>query len=666
MSMRKAFIVYKKELSDILRDRRTLLATILIPLLLYPVLFTLMSQSQAAGESRLKQEKSIVALDSSVPEGLAEYLQQDKLLSLVQSQQPGQDLQKRRIHAHLTWTMLSNRRTLIVHYDGARVRSRLAQRRLGKLLRTYRRHRQEQALARRGIPASVLDPVTVKRNNTASPERMGGRLLGVILPLLLIVSMTIGAMYPAIDLTAGEKERGTLETILSAPVSRQELLTGKFLTVTTSVLITGAINLFSMMMTYSLGLIQLGAMQGEIEFRFMLQPLLVVFLLLVPVALFISGVMLAACLFARSFKDAQNLVTPVYILLVLPALVGLSPGLEVNSLFVFVPITNICLLFREVFLGHFPTVHIFSALLANSFYAVIAILAVGRIYNAEKILFAEERGWHFTLRRSALRPIERLSPQAAMLLASLVMLLLFYAGSLLQLRWGLWGLFVTEWLLIFTPAALVTWYRKLDLKTAWNLRGFWFPGLAGTILLWVGSQGLALLVARLQLFVFPEGGETLKFLERFMNPGTKAFHPLLGYLVIALTPALCEEVLFRGLLLSALRQRLGQAGSVVLIGFLFGLFHLHFFRILPATVLGIYLGYVVVRTGSLWLGIIGHLLNNAFAYSILVFPEIRQVVPWISGDLPPDLSQGLLILACLVTGSLLLYYRPRSAARESG
>ena len=130
------------------------------------------------------------------------------------------------------------------------------------------------------------------------------------------------------DLTAGEKERGTLETILTVPIKRSELLLGKYLTVTTVALITGTLNLVSMLMTYSLGLIQLGDMNGSINFDFSLSAILILFVLLIPLSMFISASILSVCLFGRSFKEAQNLATPFYLLLIFPSLFAMAPGIN--------------------------------------------------------------------------------------------------------------------------------------------------------------------------------------------------------------------------------------------------------------------------------------------------------------------------------------------------
>ncbi len=469
MKFNKILTIYKKEIKDTLRDRRTLMAMVLVPIILYPALFSVMGQIMAIGSQKLESERSAIAYIHEIPHELDSLLQKEDKLEVAVTSDPASDLQNGNIHAYMEIKHFSITDSLFIYYDGAIDRSRLARERLENVVQIYKRNIQESSLQEAGIDLAVLDPFDMRKVNIAPPARMGGMILGSIIPLLLIVTLMMGAMYPAIDLTAGEKERGTLETILTVPVKRLELLLGKFFTVSTVAFITGFLNLFSMTLAYSLGFIQLGVLSGKLEFIFSPITLFIVFLLIIPLSLFISAIMLSVSLFARSFKDAQNLITPLYILLIIPAFFAMTPGIELTNFLALIPILNITLLFKEIMLQNFSTELIFTVFLSNTVYAFIAILIFSKLFNAEQILFAEGKGLQFSFRHSEIKPTEVFQPVNTLLILAFILILLFYIGSIIQLKFEHWGILITEWGLLFLPVILAVWYNKVDFKKALNL-----------------------------------------------------------------------------------------------------------------------------------------------------------------------------------------------------
>ena len=647
MDRKKIFTVFKKELRDIFRERRSVIMMILLPLLLYPLLFTMISQIQAVGGAKIKSQKSAIVFVGTIPAKLKTLIEKDETVELKTSKNPAVDLKQKKIQAWVTEKKVKDIKQMVIYYDGAIQRSSLAQSRVMDLLIDYHRFLQEKELKKHNLAITTLDPFKVKSENTASKTRMGGMMLGLILPMLLIITMMMGAMYPAIDLTAGEKERGTLETILTTPIGRTELLFGKFLTVTASVLVTGFLNLLSMMMTYSLGLVQLGSLGPKMEFALSPLSLFTIFILIIPVALFISAIIMSAALYARSFKDAQNLLTPVYFLLMMPTFVGMMPGIELTETLALIPITNVCLVFKDIFLGSFNLPLIGMAFIANSVFAFLFMLIISRIYNAEDILFSEERGWKFSIKRDEIKPVNYFTPSTALIITSFIMLLLFYVGSLLQVKFKIWGIFATQWGVLLLPVIAVILFFKVDIKKSLNLRGFKPIQLPATILVGIGALGVATLAGQLQGYLFPEAEEFLKEMQKMLDLEKFGMNPFTGYLIIALSPAICEEFLFRGMILSSLKEKFSEKSVILITGLLFGLFHMHIFRLVPTAILGIYLTFIVYRTRSIYLGMIGHFLNNALALSILFFPGFKSALEWFMGS--ESISMTGIVIA-LVSG----------------
>ena len=635
------FTVLRKELVDSLRDRRTIFMMIFLPIILYPLLFIFITQIQSAGLARLKSQPSRISARGRIPEDLYRLIQKDTTLIYTAIPDPGTALARREVEAYLEWRPDAD--SVIIYYDGAKERSQLANSRLKDLLQSYKTELQKRAMLRYNLASNVLEPFGLRAENTAPPSRMGSLVLGFILPILLVVSIMLGAMYPAMDLTAGEKERGTMETILTLPVDKRELFLGKFLAVVAISLATGVLNLISIMMTFSAGLIQLGAAAGKIDFSINPVSLILIFLSLLPLSFFISAILISASLFARSYKDAQNIVTPIYLLLFLPTQIALMPGIQLNRLSALIPVTNITLLFKDILLGEYSWGLLLLVFLINLLLAFMAVMLSAGLFGSEEVLLGSGRGLQISWRRSK-APATALTPAAALTLYVAVLLLLFYIGGFVQIKFHHWGLLATLWLLILAPALALAWYFRLDFGEAFHLKPFGWRHLFGTILLCLGAAGLASWVDSLQSRLFPESLKLLQGLRDYLDLQKTGLLP--GLLILAVSPGICEEMLFRGLLLSSFHRRLSARASIILTSALFAIIHLNIFRLLPTFLLGLYLTFIVHRTRSIYLAMMAHALNNGLALVIINTPWLTSHYPWLAGQglFPYTL---LLVLAAL-------------------
>jgi sodium transport system permease protein len=276
----------------------------------------------------------------------------------------------------------------IIYYDAAESRSGLARDKLKSRLAEYQDSLVTVRLLHRNIDRSMLHPIKINENNLASQQKMSGFMLGMFLPYMIVILAMIGAMYPAIDLTAGEKERGTLETILVTPVSRLDIATGKFLAVLTASGITVILAITSMSLSALWGFNQLGATAAE-QVPMVIRPfsILLVFLLMVPLAAIFSSALLSVCLFAKSYKEAQSYVSPLMFLVILPAMVSFIPEIELSWGWAFVPIVNVSLAAREVLVGTFRWGFIALIFLSTFIYASFSIFVTKKLFEKEEVLF---------------------------------------------------------------------------------------------------------------------------------------------------------------------------------------------------------------------------------------------------------------------------------------
>lgn len=396
MNFRKVKIIYFKEVLETLRDRRTLISTILIPIILFPVLMFGMSAVVVMMMKKTEAEATKIAvIGEEFAHSFVSVLLKGDDFQKVDVEDFKSALKDKEIHAALEFPSdfeeklkLGENSEATIYYDGAEIRSSIAKEKLTGELKDYQDSVVAKRLRERNVEESLLHPIDIKKENLAPKEKMGGFMLSMFLPYMIVILAMVGAMYPAIDLTAGEKERGTLETILVTPVSRLDIATGKFLTVMTASVITIILATASMSLTASLGFGQMNQFASE-QVSFAIKPLSIVLLLLLmlPLAALFSSALLSVSLFAKSYKEAQSYVSPLMFVVILPAMVSFIPGIELNWGLAFVPIVNISLAAREVLLGTFRWEFIGLIFVSTFIYASFSIFVTKRLFEKEEVLF---------------------------------------------------------------------------------------------------------------------------------------------------------------------------------------------------------------------------------------------------------------------------------------
>jgi sodium transport system permease protein len=282
------------------------------------------------------------------------------------------------------------RAEVVIYTDSTRPASQVAADRIGGTLDRFKENGVRIKLHEMGVPERVYSPFTVKRVNTARGQRMTGFVWGSLLGYVVVLLMFSGGMYPAIDLTAGEKERRTLEVLLAAPAGRNEIILGKLLATTSAVLITAILALGSMAVSLrhlSFGKGSAGEMGQLGPMPIDAGTLVLVAAALVPTAIMGASLMIVIALFAKSFKEAQSYLTPLVLAAVFPLMAGMLPGLQLTPTLALIPLFNVCQLIKEIFLGEYNHLSFAVTVASNTVYAVIAFLAAVQIFKNERVLF---------------------------------------------------------------------------------------------------------------------------------------------------------------------------------------------------------------------------------------------------------------------------------------
>ncbi len=568
MNLRLLRLMVLAELRQHLRDPLTILFMVVLPLVLYPgmaaVGHVVVQEDLARAEARVLA----VATDPAFP--VSETLKRVEVDDLAEAVREG------RVEAAV-------RRTedgVELFWDSRRPQSLDARERLVDDLTAWRKDTQERR----------VDSV-----DRSSPAEGARRSAARWLPALLLFTLVSGGIYTALDLVTGDKERGTLETLLTTAVDRRAVVLAKFLVVLLFTLVSAGLSLAS-------------GWASAVWFLKMSLPGTAVLLataLVLPLAVLLAAVLTAAASWAPDFKSGQVLATPALILPSLLASVAAVPGVTLNAFTALIPVSGLALATRDVVAGTANAPLVLLSFIAASAWAAGSLRWAVRSLGREDVILGSRGGAQRRLRGDYRAD--------ALMLAGASFAALWFLGQTAQ---GLdleWGMLATQ-AGLFVPLALAApWWLGLPVRATLGLQGAngrqWLRAAAVGLLmpgvaLAVGAAQSAVMEAPTQLF------------EGMFDPET----PLWAMLFLfALLPGVCEELLFRGAFFGLWRPKSSPGATVLVTALVFGLFHLSVFRFFPTFALGLVLGVLRVRSGSVLPAMLAHTMNNSFGMLALHF-----------------------------------------------
>ncbi len=392
-------VVYRKELREWLRDRRTLISTVLVPLLAFPILMVGITALATVMIGKAEQEvPKIMIIGGEDSPQLMERLQKlDKLAVVPFASNWKDQISNKEIRAAVeipkgfqAAIAEGTSPTVNVYFYEGEIKSSFGAGHLQDAIKEYRDAVVKEHLAARNLAPSVLTPFEIKQQNVAPPEKVGGASIGGFIGYAVILLCLTGAMYPAIDLTAGEKERGTIETILSSSVSRFNLVMGKFLLVFSASLVSAILSVTSMGTSFAiLGHSHLMHSSGGQSLHLSLGPISVVavFFMALPLAVLFSAVLMTVALFAKTYKEAQSYLTPLTFLVVIPAVASVMPGVELTTKLALIPVLNTSLVCKEIITGTYHWNSILLIFISTCVYAGAALFLAVKMFQREDVLF---------------------------------------------------------------------------------------------------------------------------------------------------------------------------------------------------------------------------------------------------------------------------------------
>jgi ABC-type Na+ efflux pump permease subunit/membrane protease YdiL (CAAX protease family) len=474
-------------------------------------------------------------------------------------------------------------------------------RRMREAFSDTRRVQRAELLNAREFPLPPAEVAAISEKNVASQGQIAGLAMGRMITLFLLLFIFSGGAVVATDLLAGEKERGTLETLLTTAANRIEIVAAKHLVILAVALLITLIQAANLLVYVGLKLIPLST-----HFAAVVPPsvAILLFVLFLPLAALVASVLLLTSGYAKSYKEAQLYFLPVFLLGMVPALSPFLPGLPLRSAIVLVPIANIALAAKEILIGSFDWPMIALSWVVTGAAALWTTRLSVRFLSAEKLITAVDTDAIEFAGGPALFPRHVLR-WFALLWGALLIVNNYTATAdiRLQLLINLVGLF-------FGASLIMIRQYRLNPRVALALRApkpvIWLAVLFAVpsgILTGIGMFRLA------SLFI-PVPPQMVEGFSESVVPEDIPFAQLLFFLTVM--PGIFEEIAFRGLLLHGLHRRLHPAALALVVGLVFGLFHVALFRLVPTACLGVMFAAVTMLTGSIFPAMLWHALNNAF------------------------------------------------------
>jgi sodium transport system permease protein len=545
-------------------------------------------------------------------------------------------------------------------------RSRLVSVRVHSVLARWKKRIKEIRLLRIGLSPNFDDPVVVCDSEKAKSldKRAAEELFEVlvrIFPFVLVMWALAGALYPAVDLCAGEKERGTMETLLITPASREEIVWGKFLTISVFSALTALLNLLSLGVTATL--------YGSHFPHDILRPISVLWslILLLPLAAFFSAICLAVGAYARSSKEGQHYLMPLFVLTMPLIFLTLAPGVELSPFFSMIPITGVALLLQKLFaagsLDQIPWLYFVPVLAPMALYGWFALRWAIEQFKREEVLFREAERLDIALWFRTIFCEKLPLPSTAQAVACFAIIALMHwlgfgvSDRLSTLARSGIGMVAFVGTPAFLMAVLLTTRpdQALGLQPA-RPRYFGTAALLALVLLPPLSE-LTMCILRqfpglMELMV--ENSPFTAELRQMASGNAARIGPraaLQYFLVFAFLPTVCEELAFRGFILAGLRRRFRPWMAILLSSCLFALYHFNVFQLVPALCLGIVLGLLAVRSGSVLPGMLFHFLHNGLLIGLVMLDVQGYTGDALAGA--GVLRLSLLLCSCLAAFVLL-------------
>ena len=627
-------LLYVHEMRMVLRSPRTILISLVLPAVLMPLMIT---------GSRLIQERQTIRLDETTFEYAVTGPWADQARGLIKSYRnsaefvnfdihevdvpdPDKALRDGTLHFYVrtltaeeadkaakaddtpvpgveTTPTVTGVPGMQIVYRGSQEIPRAGAQRMSDMMRAARRNESYSILISRGFPSHPDGILATTNVNVATESQISGSNIGRFFTVILVVWIVAAGSIAAMDIIAGEKERGTLETLITTGAGRTEIATAKHLAICT----VGIVITF-MQVLYALAYIRLRIIQLPPGFAIDLsaQSVLELFILFIPLAAAIAAALLIVSAYAKTYKEAQLQFFPLFMGSLVPSLAAVIPGLKSRSIISLVPVANVSVAVREVLTGRPDHLMIGVTVVVMSLTAAVLIRYSAKLLAREDIVVSAQH------EHSALEGGESLFERQVFRWFAVMWAVTFAAAANIpQLQTPRTQILFNEIVIFFGASVFMIRRYRLNVKKVIGLRRLPWPIWAAILMAVPAAQVVAVAFFRIVSVFIPTPPDLLREMGKQIAQTSLPTWEMV--LLMALLPAVCEELAFRGLLLHGLRHRFHPIVRCLVVGIVFGIFHYTLFRIAPTALLGVILTGIALMTGSILPGLLFHAANNSLA-----------------------------------------------------
>lgn len=650
--MKKIITLTKKEITEILRDKKTLIVMIVMPVIFYPLLLIGLTVGMSMIMQSQLEEIHIVgyeAKDEPYIEALKDIYEQNKddidcILEFEQSEKESSETD-----AWIGFQETDGTIHVTVSYTSTDQNSDYAEDGLNELVKLYRESLLAQNLESKGLTSDFLYPVTYESTDSATVSENVGMSLGGTIGMMLLMMIMMGAYYPAVDATTGEKERGTLETLLTLPVTNFQMIMSKYIAVSILACITALISIISLgasviFMLLGMPSDYVGEM-GQIPVGTFLEAIPVLMLAVIATSLLITAISMCFCIFAKSSKEASNYMTPVMLVIMVASMAGMIPTVNLDYKTVAIPLVNVSLLVKQVLAQQLNPALAGIVILVNAGYSVVAIWLIAKIYDSEDVLFNE--GFHsFKLfqKRTDIKKGTIPGTGDIFLCLAVTLILMIYISVIVGTRDLFIGTVVTQLMILAVPL-VATWYMKSDIKTLFHIKLPKLRNLIIAVFVYIGTFLAVTAISAILTSIFTESTQNVEL--TFDEIMSRPF--LLVVIVVAVMPAIGEELLFRGLVFGSLRSKYSAKTAILVTSLIFGAYHMSIVKLIPTALLGMCLAFAVEKTGSIFVSMLLHFINNFISVLAMKYPDFTgQVIPFMTRETFTSADLFLMVFIALL------------------
>jgi sodium transport system permease protein len=635
MNWRALKLLFKHEMRMILRSRRTVVTSLVLPAVLMPALILGARYVQRQQAIQLDRTTFHYAITGPWADQARRLIERYKSATEFRSfnlqeeypANPEQALEDRTLHFYVrTMTVVEADQAaeddddtstlgsgpvervtgvpgLQVVYRGSQQVARTGAERMVDLMRAARRYESYSVMLSSGFPSHPEGILAMTVSNVATDSQISGSNLGRFFTVVLVVWLVAAGSIVAMDIIAGEKERGTLETLITSGAGRTEIAAAKHLAIWTVGLVITIAQVLYALIYIRLNVIQL---PENFEIDLSAQSIAQLFILFVPLAAAIAAALLIVSAYAKTYKEAQLHFFPFFVGTLVPALAAVLPGLKSRSIVAFIPLVNVSVAAREVLTGRPDTLMIAVTAIVTSFTAAALIRYSAKLLTREDIVVSTQH------EQTVLEGGEKLFQRRVFQWFAVMWAVTFAAVTNVPLLQGARAQILFNEIGIFLIGSmLMIWKYRLNLREVLGVHRLRWPVWAAVLMAVPAAQVVAVAFFRIVNTIIPTPTELVRELGKQVVPSGMPVWQMIFFL--AILPAVCEELAFRGVLLHGVRNRFHPIVRCLFVGAVFGVFHYTLFRIAPTALLGVILTGIAVMTGSIFPGLLFHAANNSFA-----------------------------------------------------